>query len=215
MRLADCAIGFGSKAFGGKGGKIYTVTSARDDPVNPLPRTLRYAVTWPGPLWIVFARDMNIVLKMPLLITSHKTIDGRGNVHISNGPCIYLYDVKNVIIHGLNIHHCMPSNPGRVIWYGSLVQTMGGTDGDSISVVASRDIWIDHNSMYKGSDGLADVTLASTGITISNNHFSYHDKVMLLGHDDGFTADKAMKVTVAYNHFGPGCGQRMPRVRFG
>lgn len=214
--LADCAIGYGSRATGGKGGKIYRVTSPLDDPVNPKPHTLRYAVTRPGPLWIIFAKDMKIMLKMPLLMTSHKTIDGRGaNVHISDGPCIYLYNVSNIIIHGLTIHHCKPSQFGYVNWYGSLVESMAGSDGDSISVLASRDIWIDHNTLYSSADGLIDVTLASTAITISNNRFSYHDKVMLLGHDDSYSADKAMKVTVAFNHFGPGCGQRMPRVRFG
>lgn len=34
---------------------------------------------------------------------------------------------------------------------------------------------------------------------------------MLLGHQDGFTDDKIMKVTIAYNHFGRGLGERMPR----
>jgi len=88
---------------------------------------------------------------------------------------------------------------------------MGGSDGDSISVFASCDIWIDHNSLYTSIDGLIDITLASKAITISNNRFSDHDDVMRLGHDDSYSADKAMKVTVAFNDFGPGCGQRMPR----
>ncbi|GFY91726.1 pectin lyase-like superfamily protein [Actinidia rufa] len=39
--------------------------------------------------------------------------------------------------------------------------------------------------------------------------------VMLLGHRDGYTADKIMKITVVFNHFGPGLVQRMPRVRYG
>nr|PNX80909.1 major pollen allergen-like protein [Trifolium pratense] len=38
---------------------------------------------------------------------------------------------------------------------------------------------------------------------------------MLLGHDDGYVRDKNMKVTVVYNHFGPNCNQRMPRIRYG
>ena len=37
------------------------------------------------------------------------------------------------------------------------------------------------------------------------------DKVMLLGHDDGFLHDKNIKVTVMYSHFGPKCNQRMVR----
>ncbi|KAK9084794.1 hypothetical protein Sjap_025205 [Stephania japonica] len=39
--------------------------------------------------------------------------------------------------------------------------------------------------------------------------------VMLFGHDDSFTDDKVMKVTVVFNHFGHGLVQRMPRVRLG
>ncbi|GLJ28748.1 hypothetical protein SUGI_0566640 [Cryptomeria japonica] len=99
MNLADCGGGFGSAAKGGKGGELYTVTSADDNAVNPLPGTLRYGVTRDGPLWIVFASDMKIKLEMPLFVVSHTTIDARGsNVHITNGPCIRLFNVSNIII---------------------------------------------------------------------------------------------------------------------
>lgn len=221
-KLADCAVGFGSAAYGGKGGEIYTVTTPNDNPTNPLPGSLRYGVTRKRPLWIVFARDMNIKLQMPLFVTRHKTIDGRGaSVHISNGPCIRLWNVSNVIIHGLHIHDCKPNVPGNVLLtemapYGtSGVEMIESQDGDGISVVTCRDIWIDHNTFSNCADGLVDVTLASTAVTISNNRFSHHDKVMLLGHSDEYAADKTMKVTVTYNHFGPGLTQRMPRCRYG
>lgn len=36
-------------------------------------------------------------------------------------------------------------------------------------------------------------------------------KVMLLGHNDNYVEDKIMKVTVAFNHFGLGLIERMPR----
>lgn len=36
-------------------------------------------------------------------------------------------------------------------------------------------------------------------------------QVMLFGHDDSNLEDKSMKVTVAFNYFGPGLVQRMPR----
>ncbi|KAH0970024.1 hypothetical protein GBA52_022180 [Prunus armeniaca] len=68
---------------------------------------------------------------------------------------------------------------------------------------------------HVSSDGLIDVTHASTAVTITNNYFSQHDKVMLLGHNDNFSADKGMKVTIAFNRFGAGLIERMPRVRFG
>ncbi|KAJ6401587.1 hypothetical protein OIU84_016896 [Salix udensis] len=38
---------------------------------------------------------------------------------------------------------------------------------------------------------------------------------MLLGHSDSYTRDKQMQVTIAYNHFGEGLIQRMPRCRHG
>lgn len=36
-------------------------------------------------------------------------------------------------------------------------------------------------------------------------------QVMLLGHSDEYTADKIMKVTVAFNRFASGLVERMPR----
>ncbi|GLJ28735.1 hypothetical protein SUGI_0566290 [Cryptomeria japonica] len=48
MKLADCVVGFGSAAKGGKGGEIYRVASPDDNVVNPLPGTLRYGVTRDG-----------------------------------------------------------------------------------------------------------------------------------------------------------------------
>ncbi|KAG4394667.1 hypothetical protein GLYMA_20G077300v4 [Glycine max] len=153
-RLADCGIGFGRNAIGGRDGKFYVVTDPRDDdPVNPKPGTLRHAVIQDKPLWIVFKRDMVIQLKQELIMNSFKTIDGRGvNVHIANGACITIQFVTNVIIHGLHIHDCKPTGNAMVI---------------------------------------------------------------LLGHSDSYTRDKQMQVTIAYNHFGEGLIQRMPRCRHG
>lgn len=250
-RLADCGIGFGRNAIGGRDGKFYVVTDPRDDdPVNPKPGTLRHAVIQDRPLWIVFKRDMVIQLKQELIMNSFKTIDARGvNVHIANGACITIQFVTNVIIHGLHIHDCKPtgnamvrSSPTHFGW-----RTMA--DGDAISIFGSSHIWVDHNSLSHGADGLVDAVLGSTAITISNNHFTHHNEVLLLftvvflfplclaslfplllhhdlscyliislqiqvillGHSDSYTRDKLMQVTIAYNHFGEGLIQRMPR----
>ncbi|KAL3576021.1 hypothetical protein D5086_021304 [Populus alba] len=185
--LADCAVGFGRGAMGGKYGAIYVVTTPNDDPVNPKPGMLRY-----------------------------KTIDGRGaKVEIAYGPCITIQGVSHVIIHGISIHDCKPGKSGRVISSPTHVGKRGGSDGDAIAIFASSNVWIDHCYLARCTDGLIDVIRASTSITISNNYFSQHDKVMLLGHNDGYTADKVMKVTIAFNRFGSGLIERMPRVRFG
>ncbi|CAN4099259.1 unnamed protein product [Withania somnifera] len=203
-RLADCAIGFGKNAIGGRDGKIYVVTdSGNDDPVNPKPGTLRYAVIQNEPLWIIFARDMVIRLKEELIMNSFKTIDGRGaSVHIAGGPCITIQFVTNVIIHGIHIHDCKQG--GMTI-----------SDGDGVSIFGGSHIWVDHCSLSNCMDGLIDAVMGSTAITISNNYMTHHDKVMLLGHSDSHVQDKNMQVTIAFNHFGEGLVQRMPRCRHG
>ncbi|PKI57390.1 hypothetical protein CRG98_022235 [Punica granatum] len=214
--LADCAVGFGNDAIGGKYGPIYVVNNPLDDPVNPKPGTLRYGVIQTKPLWIVFARDMVIRLKNELMVNSFKTIDGRGaKVEIAYGPCLTIQKVSHVIIHGISIHDCKPSKPGLVRDSPIHVGRRGGCDGDAISIFASSHIWVDHCYLARAADGLIDVVHASTAVTISNNYFSQHDKVMLLGHNDKFTADKVMKVTIAFNVFGSGLIERMPRVRLG
>ncbi|KAH7307601.1 hypothetical protein KP509_22G068000 [Ceratopteris richardii] len=215
-RLADCAIGYGSNTVGGKNGEYYLVTDDGDDAVNPSPGTLRYGAMQLTPLWIIFERDMNIHLQNELIIMSDKTIDGRGaRVHIGNGPCLTIQDVDNVIIHGLHISNCQPGRPGDVRSSTAHVGYRQGSDGDGISVFSSHNVWIDHNTFSSSQDGLLDVIRGSTGITISNNAFTDHDKVMLLGHDDNFAADANMRISICFNRFGPGLVQRMPRCRLG
>ncbi|KAJ8559714.1 hypothetical protein K7X08_003772 [Anisodus acutangulus] len=217
QRLADCAIGFGKNAVGGRDGKIYVVTdSGNDDPVNPKPGTLRYAVIQTEPLWIIFARDMVIRLKEELIMNSFKTIDGRGaSVHMAGGPCITIQYVTNIIIHGVHIHDCkqggnamVRSSPQHYGW-----RTI--SDGDGVSIFGGSHIWVDHCSLSNCMDGLIDAIMGSTAITISNNYMTHHDKVMLLGHSDSHVQDKNMQVTIAFNHFGEGLVQRMPRCRHG
>lgn len=218
-QLATCTVGFAGKMTNNIGRDVmnYKVTDSSDDPLNPRPGTLRYAMTdIKGKVWITFKRNMNITLAKPLLVSSFTTIDGRGvNVHIQNGGCLLLKKASNVIVHGLYIHDCTPQEAGPVKGPDGETVHLGPMDGDAIRVVTSSKIWIDHVTMYNCVDGLIDVTRGSTDITISNNWFRFQDKVMLLGHDDGFRRDVNMRVTVAFNHFGPNCIQRMPRIRFG
>lgn len=116
-----------------------------------------------------------------------------------------------MIIHGIRIHDCKAQEAGAVMGPEGNIIPLGTVDGDAIRLVTCSNIWIDHNTLYDCEDGLIDVTRGSTNVTISNNWFRYQNKVMLLGHDDGYRRDKDMKVTVAFNHFGPHCRQRMPR----
>ncbi|KZV26028.1 putative pectate lyase 12, partial [Dorcoceras hygrometricum] len=217
QRLADCAIGFGQYALGGKGGRYYVVTdSSDDDAVNPKPGTLRYAVIQTEPLWIVFPTNMLIHLSQELIFNSYKTLDGRGaNVHITGGGCITLQYINNVIIHNIHIHHCYQSGETNVRSSPTHYGWRTLSDGDGISIFGSRDIWIDHCTLSNCKDGLIDAVMGSTAITISNNVFSHHNEVMLLGHSDNYLPDSGMQVTIAFNHFGKKLIQRMPRCRRG
>ncbi|XP_019709583.1 pectate lyase 1-like [Elaeis guineensis] len=218
QRLAMCSVGFAGKMLQNRGREVvsYTVTDPSDDPVNPRPGTLRFGTTiLKGKVWITFQKDMNIKLLQPLIVKSFTTIDGRGvDVQIAHGAGFLINKASNVIIHGLQFHHIRAQPAGSVRDPEGNLVDLGG-DGDAIRLLAAQKVWMDHNSLYRCQDGLLDVTRGSTEITISNNWFRDHDKVMLLGHDDSFAEDKNMKVTVVYNRFGPNCNQRMPRVRHG
>ncbi|MED6183221.1 hypothetical protein PIB30_036010 [Stylosanthes scabra] len=218
-QLANCSIGYAGKMMNNIGNDLihYEVTDPSDDPINPKLGTLRYGASMiQQKVWITFKTDMQITLAKPLLISSFTAIDGRGsNVHIAHNACFMIFKATNVIIHNIRIHHCKSQGPGMVVGPNGKVISLGKVDGDAIRLVTASKIWIDHNTLHDCQDGLLDVTRGSTDVTISNNWFRNQDKVMLLGHDDGYIRDQNMKVTVVYNHFGPNCNQRMPRIRHG
>ncbi|EEE56553.1 hypothetical protein OsJ_05879 [Oryza sativa Japonica Group] len=188
-RLARCAMGFGRGATGGVRGKIYVVTDPGDgDAANPRYGTLR-----------------------------DKTIDGRGaQVHIARGGAgITVQFARNVIITSLHVHDVKHSDGGAVRDSPTHIGPRTRADGDGISLFAATDVWVDHVSMSMCEDGLIDVVQGSTGVTISNSHFTNHNDVMLFGASDSYPQDKVMQITVAFNHFGRGLVQRMPRCRWG
>ncbi|KAK7362193.1 hypothetical protein VNO77_04299 [Canavalia gladiata] len=217
QKLVRCVQGFGQKAVGGKGGPLYVVTDSSDDElVNLKPGTLRHAVTRQGPLWIIFARSMLITLKQELIMSSNKTIDGRGvQVYIANGAGITIQFVKNIIIHGIKIYNIKVRSGGMIRDSESHYGFRTVSDGDGISIFGASIVWIDHVSMRNCSDGLIDAIMGSTAITISNSHFTDHNEAMLFGASDSFPHDTLMQVTLVFNHFGKRMVQRMPRCRMG
>ncbi|KAI3516383.1 hypothetical protein L1887_15298 [Cichorium endivia] len=215
--LAKCVRGFGEHTRGGMGGRIYVVTDSSDhDVLTPKKGTLRYGVIQDKPLWIIFERPMVITLKEELMINHDKTIDGRGViVHIAYGAGLTIQFVHNVIVHGIRIHHIVSKNGGYIRDSLAHFGLRTVSDGDGISIFGASKVWIDHVSLDHCADGLIDAIMASTALTISNCKFNYHNDVMLLGANDNFTGDEIMQVTVAFNRFGKGLVQRMPRCRWG
>jgi pectate lyase len=177
--LADCAIGFGKNAAGGKEGQIYVVTDdSDDDAVNPRNGTLRWGVLQAEPLWIIFERDMKIQLQQELIMMSYKTIDGRGyNVHIAGGAGITIQYIQNVIVHSVHIYDCVPTGPAMVRSSPDHFGERGQSDGSAFNIFNSSEIWLDHLYLANCAHLLIGAIEASTYITISNNYFTQHDMV--------------------------------------
>ncbi|XP_014511058.1 probable pectate lyase 4 [Vigna radiata var. radiata] len=190
--LAAQAEGFGRFAVGGLHGPLHRVTSLADDG----PGSLREACRGKEPLWIVFEVSGTINLSSYLNVSSHKTIDGRGQRIKLTGHGLRLKECEHVIICNLEFEG------GK------------GHDVDAIQIKPkSKHIWIDRCSLADYDDGLIDITRESTDITISRCHFSQHDKTMLIGADPSHVNDRCMRVTIHHCFFN-GTRQRHPRVRF-
>jgi pectate lyase len=129
-------------------------------------------------------------------VASNKSILGVGSNSGFTGGGLNVSNVSNVIIRNL---------------------VFTNADDDSINVETnSHNVWIDHNDLSNGHDGLVDIKRGSDFITVSWNHFHNHDKTALLGHsDDNGSQDIGhLRVTYVHNWF-DGTTQRHPRVRFG
>ncbi|GAA0480722.1 hypothetical protein Ade02nite_55770 [Paractinoplanes deccanensis] len=129
-------------------------------------------------------------------VASNKTVIGVGSGSGITGGGLNLSGVRNVIIRNMVFR-----NAGD----------------DSINVQTNTtNVWIDHNDLANGYDGLIDIKRGSDFITVSWNKLHDHDKSMLLGHsDDNGSQDIGhLRVTYVHNWFN-GTNQRHPRVRFG
>ncbi|XP_073157761.1 putative pectate lyase 21 [Henckelia pumila] len=191
--LAGQAEGFGCSAVGGLHGDVYSVTTLADDG----PGSLRDGCRKQEPSWIIFEISGTIKLSSTLSVSSYKTIDGRGQKIKLTEKGLRLRECEHVIICNLILEG------GR------------GHDVDAIQIKPkSKHIWIDRCSLSDYSDGLIDITLESTDISVSRCHFSNHDKTILIGANPSNTCDRCMRVTIHHCFF-DGTRQRHPRVRFG
>lgn len=128
--------------------------------------------------------------------TSNKSIVGLGARSGLDGGGIAVEGVSNVIIRNL---------------------TFVNASDDAITIDRhARNVWVDHNDLSSGSDGLVDVRIGSDFVTVSWNRLHHHDKTMLAGAADtnGDTDIGHLRVTYHHNFF-DGTNQRNPRIRFG
>lgn len=137
----------------------------------------------------------SISLSSMTKVTSDKTIIGVGASGRITGSGLNVSNAHNVIIRNL---------------------TFTGSNDDAINVQYSTNVWIDHNDLSNGYDGLTDIKRASDYVTVSWNHYHDHNKTALLGHSDDNSSEDLghLRVTYVHNWF-DGTTQRHPRVRFG
>ena len=129
-------------------------------------------------------------------VASNKTIIGVGSSSGISGGGLNLSGVSNVIIRNL---------------------VFKNADDDSINIQEStKNVWVDHNDLSNGYDGLVAIKRGSDFVTVSWNHFHNHDKTALLGHSDDNAGQDTGHLRVTYHHnLFDGTTERLPRVRFG
>lgn len=131
------AEGYGRNTTGGRGGKVYHITSLEDDINGNITGTLRWAMKQDGPKTIIFDISGTIHLKTELKTQKDDlTIAGQtspGGICISNYP--FSVNSNNVIIRFLRFR---PGNPD--------------VDGDGVGGSDKQNIIIDHCSVSWGSD---------------------------------------------------------------
>ncbi|MEO6091136.1 MAG: pectate lyase [Umezawaea sp.] len=183
---------------GGAGGPEVTVSTAAD---------LTAAIKADGPR-VVRVQGMITLAAGMYDVSSDKTIIGIGAASGITGGGFNI---------GLPIS-AVTSPPANAV-HNVIIRNLvfRSANDDSINVqMFSHHIWIDHNDLSTGKDGLIDIKRGSSYVTVSWNHTHHHTKNMLLGHDDGNAAQDTGYLKVTYHHnFFDRTPQRNPRTRFG
>jgi len=156
------AQGFGAGTPGGRGGRVLIVTSLADyhpaDP--PIPGTLRWAVSQPGPRTVVFEVAGLIALKAPLWIGgtpqqrprgdnpySFLTVAGQsapgGGVALAGYGVSLTHGVHDVVIRHLRVRHprAFTGDPRT-----------GGQVGDGFALEGASNVILDHVSCAWSTD---------------------------------------------------------------
>lgn len=163
------------------------------------------------------------VINVPL--KSNTIIIGLGSDSGFSGGTISISGVSNIILRNLVIKDAYDPFPHHESNDGYNAQH------DGISVVDSKNVWIDHctimdtkdcisvktggkfSEKWQTYDGLCDITKKSDNITVSFCKFMNHSKTMLIGSSDSEKIDaKERHVTLHHNYF-YNCASRLPMVR--
>jgi len=198
---SSAAIGYGSKATGGAGGREVVVTTAEAlkaacESAEPMIIRVKGAIVHD-----VSGGDDNA----RIFVKSNKTIEGIGT-DASVDANFNAVGVDNVIFRNLTI-----MNPNGKGTEDGIEFTKGCTN-----------IWVDHCTFKQCLDGALDIKKGSDFVTVSWCKFDYtsathdHNFANLIGHDDKETGDRGkLHVTMHHNWYANNVIERMPRVRYG
>ncbi|APW40640.1 hypothetical protein RD110_11905 [Rhodoferax koreense] len=172
----------------------------------------------------------NQAARVVVTVPSNTTLIGVGaDASIVNGMLL-LSKVENIIIRNLRFADAFDHFPA---WDPK--DNAGGewnSEYDNVSLRGARHVWIDHCSFGDGTrpdntaqtafgrpmqhhDGLLDITLQSSFVTVSYNHFKEHDKTSLVGSSDGQTDDEGQLKVSFHHNLWEYTKERSPRVRYG
>ena len=224
------AEGFGRYTTGGRGGKVYHVTTLEDNGKTSLEGSLRWANAQSGPRTIVFDVSGTIMLKSGMQINKNTTLAGQ--TAPGDGICIADYPVtldENVIVRYVRFrlgNEALKTNPSA-------------HEGDGLGAMDKKNIIVDHCSVSWSIDeclsvyGSKDITvqwciasqsLVAAGHSKGNHGYggnwggsgaSYHHNLIAhhtsrtprLGPRQGTQTDERMDLrnNVIYNWGGNGC----------
>lgn len=154
-RALEGAEGFGAVARGGTGGAVLRVNTLADDPRDPRPGSLRWAVAQPGPRIVRFDVAGNIRLKAPLIVSEpFLTLDG------SDAPgagiclcdhCFWCRRTHDVVVRYLRFR-LGDVEVLKAVEAAGLTRPRNSNDLDCVSLDDSKNLIFDHCSLSWSCD---------------------------------------------------------------
>jgi pectate lyase len=184
--------GFGSNATGGAGGTNVTVTTATD--------------------YIIYATSLS-----PYIITISGTITLTGNVYVASNKTFQGADSNATINGGIYIRS---GARNVIVKYLNLTNSPKNGEGDGITIMGGRNVFVTHCTFTDCADGSCDITEQADSVTVSWCRFRYvsqtsHRYVNLIGGSDSAPDLGYLHVTIHHCWYDQLCNERMPSVRFG
>nr|AGS52800.1 pectate lyase/Amb allergen [uncultured bacterium contig00195] len=204
-------FGYGRDATGGAGGTVITVTTREQ---------FATAVAASGNAIILVSGTLTFGEgQMVKSVVANKTVIG-----LPGAKLVSTAQVKDGGIWQLS------ENSNNVIIRNLIFEGPGAYDVDGNDLLFNRgtNVWVDHCEFYDGVDGNFDNSNGADNVTITWNKFGYNKPAkaggsggsddhrfsnLVSGGDGTAPADGRYSITFAYNWWGNGVRERMPRAR--